>query len=117
VFLLRATFLVAATAIVVFDGAGITSFSEWMSALGESVSAVLTVVGVTQLPYSRQRAYRWLDGALLVSLLFTQIFVFEQEQLLGTISLGITLVYWGLLRSAMRAEQLRTRTGARADAI
>ncbi len=113
-FLLRAAGFVTGIVAIALDGNGITSFSEWMSVLGESVSTTLIVVGVCRLPVSRERAYQWFDRGLLVSLLFTQIFVFEQQQLAGTIGLAITLVYWILLRSAMRAEQTRAEDVAEA---
>jgi hypothetical protein len=93
--------------VIVFDGGGIKGFSEWMITVSVVIATVLTVVGVACLPFSRERAYRWFDWGLLVSLLITQIFVYEQEQLVGTITLAVTLGYWILLRSAIRAEQAR----------
>jgi hypothetical protein len=108
-FLLRAVVLLAGIAVVVFDGAGITGFGEWMTVLSEAVASVLILVGACWLPSSRERAYRWFDAGLLVSLLVTQIFVFEQQQLVGVISLAVTLVYWILVRQATRAEQARVR--------
>jgi hypothetical protein len=114
-FLLRAAVMVGGVAVTVLDGAGVRGFSEWMTVLGESVSTVLTVGGIIRLRASREQAYRWFDWSLLVSLLFTQIFLFEQEQLAGTIGLGATLVYWVVLRSAIQAEQTRAREAARRD--
>jgi hypothetical protein len=106
-FLLRAAALVTATVLVVFDGAGIRGFNEWMCALSVAVSTVLILIGVCWLPFSRERAYRWFDWGLLFALLVAQIFIFEQEQLVGTLALAVTLLYWILLRSAMRAERSR----------
>ena len=107
VFLIRAAASLVVSALLVFDHGGIRGFSEWMIAVSVVISTALTVVGVAALPFSRERAYRWFDWGLLVSLLITQIFVFEQEQLVGTISLAVILLYWVLLRSAIRAEQAR----------
>ncbi len=107
VFLIRTAASLGISALIVFDGGGIKGFSEWMIAVSEVISTALTVVGVAWLPLSRDRAYRWFDWSLLVSLLVTQVFVFEQEQLVGTISLAVTLVYWAILRSAIRSEQAR----------
>jgi hypothetical protein len=95
--------------VLVLDGAGIVGFGEWVSSLSVMVATLLTVVGVAWLPFSRAQAYRWLNWGLLVDLLVTQIFVFDQEQLVGTIGLAVTLVYWVLLRSAIRSEPGRMR--------
>jgi len=107
-FVLRVAVLGVVTAVVVFDGGGVKGFSEWMSVVTVSISTVLILIGVGWLPFSRVKAYRWFDVGLLVALLVAQVFLFEQEQLVGTIGLAVTLVYWVLLRSAMRAERTRT---------
>ena len=80
-FLIRAAILVAITAKIVADGAGIRGFGEWMTAISVAITTLLIVVGACWLPFSRERAYRWFDWGLLFNLLITQIFVFEQEQL------------------------------------
>jgi hypothetical protein len=107
VFVVRAAASLGISAVLVLDHGGIHGFSEWMLAVSVVISTGLTVAGVASLPVSRVQAYQWFDWGLLVSLLITQIFVFEQEQLVGTITLAVTLVYWALLRSAIRAEQAR----------
>jgi hypothetical protein len=114
-FLLRAVGLLIGTAVIVFDGAGITSFGEWMTAFTVAIAAALTLVGAGWLPFSVERAYRWFDRGLLFYLLVAQIFVFEQEQLFGTISLAVALLYWVLVRSAIRAEHLRGRELGRSE--
>ncbi len=106
-FLLRVVALATTTAFVVLDGGGIKGFGEWMTTLTVGLSTLLLLVGIVWLPFSRRQAYRWLDAGLLVSLLIAQVFVYDQEQLVGTIGLAVTLVYWVLLRSAMRAERDR----------
>jgi hypothetical protein len=111
-FLIRATASVVVSALIVFDDGRIKGFSDWMLTVSVVVATALTVVGVAVLPRSRERAYQWFDWGLLVSLLITQIFVFEREQLLGTIILAVTLIYWVLLRSAIRAEQARPQATA-----
>ena len=107
-FLLWVVAFLVSVVVLVSDGGGVSGFSEWMCVVGETGSTVLIVAGVIRLRADRLQAYRLFDAGLLVSLLFTQIFVFEQAQLAGTIDLGLTLVYWILLRSAMRC-----RTGPR----
>jgi hypothetical protein len=103
-FLLRAAGSLVVSAAIVFDGGGIKGFSEWTTAVSVLVSTALTVVGVVLLPFSRVQAFRWFDWSLLVSILVTQIFVFDQQQLAGTLTLAASLLYWVLLRSAIAVE-------------
>jgi hypothetical protein len=109
-FLFRAVASVVATAFVVLDNGGIHGFGEWVGTLSAAGSTTLIVIGVCLLPFSRPRAYRWLNWGLLFDLLVTQIYVFDQQQLVGTIGLAITLVYWVLLHSAIQAERDRPLT-------
>jgi hypothetical protein len=57
--------------------------------------------------HERMHAYRWFDRGLLITIFVTQVFVFAEEQLGGTVGLVIILVVWVLLRGAMRAESDR----------
>jgi hypothetical protein len=111
-FLLRTAGSLVVSAAIVFDGSGIRGFGEWTTAVSVLVATALTVVGVALLPFARLRAYRWFDASLLVSILVTQIFVFDQQQLAGTLTLAASLLYWVLLRSAVRAEQTPVALGS-----
>ncbi len=113
-FMLWVVAFVGSVVVLVSDGGGVEGFSEWMCVVGETASTVLIIAGIVRLRSARLVAYRFFDAGLLVSLLFTQIFVFEQAQLAGTIDLGVTLIYWILLRSAIRAEQKHAAEQARA---
>src|SRR5262245_37707350 len=91
---------------IVGDG-GIHGFSEWASLISEAVSGAFLVVGVMVLPRSRLDAYLWFDRGLLVTILITQVFVFEQQQLAGVLDLAFSIVVWVLVRGAIRAERER----------
>jgi hypothetical protein len=94
------------------DDAGIHGFAEWASVLSSLVAGTLIVVGAIRLPRSRVDALRWFDRGLLVEILVTQVFVFEQRQLAGLIGLVWTIAVWLLVRSAMRAERERASLAA-----
>jgi hypothetical protein len=87
------------------DGPGVRGFVEWASVVSSLVSSALIVIGAIRLPTSRLDALRWFDRGLLVEILVTQVFVFQQRQLEGLIGLTYTIVLWALVRSAMRAER------------
>ena len=60
---------------------------------------------------SRLGALRWFERGLLVEILVTQVFVFQQHQLGGLLGLVWTIVVWLLVRSAIRAERERDVLG------
>jgi hypothetical protein len=75
-------------------------------------SALLVFVGVPLLPRHRLEAYRWFDRGLLVTIFAVEVFVFAHDQISAVVGLGIALVAWVLLRSAMRAEREHELTAA-----
>jgi hypothetical protein len=89
------------------DGKGIRGFAEWSSVVSSLVAGSLIVVGAIMLPRSRVAALRWFDRGLLVEILVTQVFIFNQHQLGGLLGLVWTIAAWLLVRSAMRAERER----------
>ncbi len=98
------------------DGPGIHGFAEWCSVVSSLVSGVLIVIGAIRLRRSRIDALRWFERGLLVEILVTQVFIFQQHQLGGLIGLVLTIVVWLLVRSAMRAERERVSLAAAAAA-
>ena len=64
-----------------------------------------------RLPRSRVSALGWFERGLLVEILVTQVFVFQQRQLGALLGLEWTIVVWLLVRSAMRAERERESLG------
>jgi hypothetical protein len=90
------------------DGKGIRGFAEWSSVISSLVAGSLIVVGAIMLPRARVAALRWFDRGLLVEILVTQVFIFNQHQLGGLLGLVWTIAAWLLVRSAMRAERERS---------
>ncbi len=58
----------------------------------ETVSDLLLVIGVLLLRRSPLRAYHWFKGAILVSILFTQVFMFYIQQLGALDELAVNLI-------------------------
>ncbi len=107
-FVLFAIIVVTDVVALGLDGKGIVTFAEWVTIVSSVAVAVHFAIGVVMLHRSRADAYRWFDRGLLIHIYVVQIFVFAERQLAGAIGLGVTLVAWILLRSAMRAERDRT---------
>jgi hypothetical protein len=85
----------------------ISGVAEWASVVSGLVSGVFYVVGAMVLRRSPIDAYRWFDRGLLVSILVTQVFEFQKQQLAGVVGLVITIGIWAMVRSAIRAERER----------
>jgi hypothetical protein len=72
------------------------------------ISVGLTLVGVVRLPRSgRLAAYRWFERSVLVSILFTQVILFWQDQLAAIGGLAWNLVLLSVLRFAIHQEEGR----------
>ena len=93
--------------LLALDGKGIHGFAEWSLGHLVGVSGALIVIGAIRLPRSRVDALKWFDRGLLVEILVTQVFIFQQHQLQGLVGLVGAIVVWLLVRSAMRAERER----------
>jgi hypothetical protein len=95
------------------DGPGVVTFTEWAGLVSSMAANACLLAGVVLLrTRGRLEAYQWFDRGLLISIFITQIFVFAEEQLGGTVGLVVLLAVWILLRSAMRAERERAVLGA-----
>ncbi len=86
---------------------GLQGVSEWAIAASVTASAVLIVVGLVRLNWSRMAAYHWFEMSILIGLFVTQIFLFHIAQLTGVVDLTVGLLLWGGVRAAMRAEDRR----------
>jgi hypothetical protein len=98
--------------LLALDGTGIHGFAEWCSVISSGISGVLIVIGAIRLPRSRIDALKWFERGLLVEILVTQVFIFQQRQLQGLVGLIGAIVVWLLVRSAMRAERERASLAA-----
>ena len=112
--LLLAAAKIVSAVLFALDGPGIHGFAEWCSVVSSLISGVLIVIGAIRLRRSRIDALRWFERGLLVEILVTQVFIFQQHQLGGLIGLVLTIVVWLLVRSAMRAERERASLAAAA---
>jgi hypothetical protein len=92
---------------IVFDHQKIRGFVEWATVVSTLAAGVLIVIGAVRLPRSRVSALGWFERGLLIEILVTQVFVFQQHQLGGLLGLTWTIVIWLLVRSAMKAERER----------
>jgi hypothetical protein len=113
--LLLAVLKVVSALLFALDGTGIHGFAEWCSVISSLVAGALIVVGAIRLPRSRLDALRWFERGLLVEILVTQVFIFQQHQLGGLIGLVGAIVIWLLVRSAMRAERERASLAEAAE--
>ena len=89
------------------DHAQIRGVAEWATVISTLVSGAFYVIGAVVLRRSRLAAYIWFDRGLLVAILVTQVFTFEQEQLNGVVGLVVVIALWVMVRSAIRAERDR----------
>jgi hypothetical protein len=90
-----------------YDHSQIRGVAEWATVVSSLVSGLFYVIGAVRLRGSRLEAYIWFDRGLLVAILVTQVFQFQQEQLAGVVGLIITVGIWVMVRSAITAERER----------
>lgn len=74
------------------------------------VSLVLVLIGVARLPTSRLDAYRWFERSVLISVFFTQVIMFWQDQLTAVGGLFWDLALLAVLRFLIRQERARIVT-------
>ncbi|MET0919828.1 MAG: hypothetical protein ABWY77_01360 [Acidimicrobiia bacterium] len=107
IFVVLALYTFASAFVVAFDHSSIHGFSEWASVVSGTVAGVLIIIGAIRLPRSRVAGYRWFERGMLVNILVTQVFVFEQRQLAGLPTLVFDVVLWLMAAAALRAERER----------
>jgi hypothetical protein len=74
------------------------------------VSLAFVLIGVWQLPRSRLSAYRWFERSVLISVFFTQVILFWQDQLAALGGLFWDLLLLSVLRFLIRQEAARIVT-------
>jgi hypothetical protein len=72
-----------------------------------TLSLALVLVGVARLPRSRLDAYRWFERSLLISILFTQVIIFWEDQLTALSGLFWDLALLGVVRYLIHQETVR----------
>ncbi len=68
-----------------------------------AITGALIIAGVVRLRTNRESGLRWLQWAVLIDLLITQVTVFYREQWLGLVGFAINLVVLAALGQALRA--------------
>lgn len=78
--------------------------SRWSELLLGALSGFFVLAGAFRFPRNRLASYHWFKRAVLVSIFFTQFFVFYRLQLWGLPGLLGDLVAFAVLNYAIRAE-------------
>lgn len=86
------------------------SFTEVVEIISVSVSGIFTFLGIWFLPKSRLKAFQMFEKSILVSIFFTQVFVFYREEFGALIGLTINLLILFGLKFMIRRE-INPKTG------
>ncbi len=78
--------------LVVSDEHQTLAWVEWAQFLSSFASAIFVLIGMALLRKSRLTAFRMFERAILISIFFTQVFVFYEEQFSGLVGLAIDLL-------------------------
>jgi len=73
-------------------------FTDWAALSSSLVSACLVLWGAWAIRKSRLNAYRLFERSVLVSIFFTQVFVFYEEQFVALVGLTVNLLILVALR-------------------
>lgn len=84
---------------------GALSWVEWARLLSSSASAAFVVWGILSLHKSRLTAFTMFERSILVSIFFTQVFVFYQERFGALVGLTIDLLILIALRFMIERER------------
>ena len=68
------------------------------------VSGIFTLLGIWFLPKSRIKAYQMFEKSILISIFFTQVFVFYREEFGALVGLTINLIIFSGLQFMIRRE-------------
>jgi hypothetical protein len=85
------------------------SIIDWAQFIFPGVSGILIVVGVLTLPRSRLQAYLMFRRAILVSIFFTQVLAFYEQQLLGLLGLILDILILIGLRYIIAYESIKKK--------
>lgn len=81
------------------------SFTDWGDMISSGTFAGLVAAGISQLRRSRVAAYQWFRRAMLVSIFFSQVFLFYSEQLVAMVGLVVNLLLLGALNYTIGEEE------------
>jgi hypothetical protein len=80
---------------------------EQVALLTSLLSLAMVLAGVVRLPGSRLAAYRWFERSVLISVFFTRVILFWQDQLAALTGLVWDLALLTVLRFLIRQEEAR----------
>jgi hypothetical protein len=69
------------------------------------VSSAFNVIGVLALRRSRYEAFRWFERSMLITILITQVFLFNDDGLIAVFTLVFNLLIYGALKFALAQER------------
>ncbi|MBI4283965.1 MAG: hypothetical protein HY663_05805 [Chloroflexi bacterium] len=85
------------------------SIIDWAQFIFPGISGILIVMGVTILPRSRRQSYLMFRRAILVSIFFTQVLSFYEQQFLALIGLILDVLILIALRYLITHEELKVK--------
>jgi hypothetical protein len=91
---------------------GGVSFAEWGGIVSSLCSAILVIIGMARLRFSRLAAYQMFERALLVAIFVTEVFAFYREQLAAIAGLAFNVLILVTVRYMMIEEQDLSRQRA-----
>jgi hypothetical protein len=83
---------------------GILPISDWLLIVSTLIPAILAVVAVYTLRRSRMTALRFFHRAVLLSILFTEVFMFYRNQAAALVVLAFNLFAWACVNVAITRE-------------
>lgn len=86
------------------------SIIEWAKFVFPGISGMLITIGILILPRSRLRAYLMFQRAILVSIFFTQVLSFYDEQLLALVGLVLDILILIALRYLIKHENIKAKS-------
>lgn len=76
----------------------------WLIALSVAFSAILVVSGVLKMKKDRLKAYHRFKTAVLIQIIFTQVFSFYMDQMGATLGFGLNILVLAVLRYMISQE-------------
>jgi len=86
------------------DSINHVSLYSWLNLVFAVVATVLLWIGLVRFGRNRLMGYVWIERALLVSICFTQVFVFVQSQFTAVFGVAVELILLVTVRAMIRAE-------------
>ena len=85
------------------------SFTDGIRLASSATAGICVLVGVAALTESRVAAYRWFRRSVIISILFTQVFLFVEDQLSAIVGLSFNLAALLTLQEMIAIERRRSK--------